>query len=179
LKNIEKILQYIEAQDLSISEFERSYGFSNGYLGNTNSRGADLSNKILDKFQKAHPEIYKKVLGDGGVRKTPSHGSTGTQGDNLTEAILSITRSNEGLVRANTVIAEANLKLAEKVSASESEEIPLAVESRFSDLLELIAELGTGTRWKSKQEALAVLSKLWHGKKRDVLKVGIRDGSGK
>ena len=110
---------------------------------------------------------------------TPAAPLEAQQGDRLTEAILSITRSNEGLVRANTVIAEANLKLAEKVSASESEEIPLAIEARFSDLLELIAQLGIPTRWKNEKEAALELGRLWHGKKRDVSKVGIRDGSGR
>jgi transcriptional regulator with XRE-family HTH domain len=149
-----------------VAAIAKATGYSKGNVSQYLSKKLPPSESFLNAFYDAFKESIKKVS-----HETPEVSSN----NNLTEAILSITRSNEGLVRANTVIAEANLKLAEKVSASESEEIPLAVESRFSDLLELIAELGTGTRWKSKQEALAVLSKLWHGKKRGVSRAGIRN----
>lgn len=104
----------------------------------------------------------------------------------LMRAVLSLTKSNEALVsqhseilQANRAIAETNRILAEKVAESGGEEIPQAVEARFSDLLELIAELGVPNRWKSKKEGLATLSKLWHGKQKDVSKEGIHDGEGK
>lgn len=61
MKRIEKILQQIEYQGIDIAEFERLSNISNGYLKNTLSRGADISQKILDKIEKASPMMYKIV----------------------------------------------------------------------------------------------------------------------
>ncbi len=78
------------------------------------------------------------------------------------------------------VLREQNHKrIIDHITGNASEEIPEAIESRFSDLLELIARLGTGTRWKNEKDAREELSRLWHGEKKVSSKVGIRDGSGK
>jgi transcriptional regulator with XRE-family HTH domain len=62
LKNIEKIFAYIESQGLSISEFERKAGISNGYLSNTQKRGADITQKILDKTKKSLGDEYYLIF---------------------------------------------------------------------------------------------------------------------
>ncbi|WP_159468017.1 S24 family peptidase [Dyadobacter sp. 3J3] len=67
MKKIEKIFQQLELEGLSITEFERYAGISNGYLNNTLSRDSDISAKILDKIRGHSPESYKiieRALGD-------------------------------------------------------------------------------------------------------------------
>lgn len=62
MKNLEKIFEYIDNQGLSISEFERKAGLSNGYLNNTQKRGADITQKILDKIKKSLGDEYYLIF---------------------------------------------------------------------------------------------------------------------
>lgn len=78
------------------------------------------------------------------------------------------------------IIREQNHKrIIDHITGNATEEIAEAIESRFSDLLELIARLGTGTRWKNEKDAREELSKLWHGEKKVSLKDGSPQSSGK
>lgn len=163
-EEIERFYKDLEGLDLKfpVAAIAKATGHSKANVSKYLSRKLEPSEAFLKAF-------YEKVQ-NSGKNVSPEVFVSHKEGESLHLAILAIAESNKGLVRANTAIAEANKILAEKVPESDSSEIPLAVESRFSDLLELIAELGTGTRWKSKQEALAVLSKLWHGKTASVSK---------
>jgi hypothetical protein len=62
LKKIEKILQYLDSQGISIANFERESGISNGYFSNTVGREADITEKILDKIRQKQPKIYNAVF---------------------------------------------------------------------------------------------------------------------
>lgn len=62
MKKIEKILKYIENEHISISEFERKAGISNGYLSNTAKRGADVTSKILDKIEVNAKEHFDNIF---------------------------------------------------------------------------------------------------------------------
>jgi phage repressor protein C with HTH and peptisase S24 domain len=64
LKKLEKIFSYIENQGISVSEFERRAGISNGYLGNTEKRGADITQKILDKIKENLRNEYYSIFPD-------------------------------------------------------------------------------------------------------------------
>lgn len=62
LKKIEKILTYIGNQSITEAEFERKSGISNGYLRNTQKRGADVTEKILEKVKKSNPGDYYNIF---------------------------------------------------------------------------------------------------------------------
>lgn len=62
MKKIEKILEYLDNENISLSEFERKSGISNAYLKNTFDRGADVTQKILDKIKSNNPETYHKIF---------------------------------------------------------------------------------------------------------------------
>jgi hypothetical protein len=62
LKRILRILKYIENQGISVTDFERHAGFSNGYLINTKKRDADLSPKALIKLKNNQREHYYKIF---------------------------------------------------------------------------------------------------------------------
>lgn len=61
LRKIEKILEQLEKERIKPGEFERITGISNGYLSNTEGRGADISQKILDKIRVASPDAWNVV----------------------------------------------------------------------------------------------------------------------
>ena len=157
--------------------------------------GEDLTSIFETIFSREKSETDNLSLNDGGegkeyrsksaseIRVNEVRNSDGpATTSQLLETINLLVRQNDKLMQAHLSMSDANRILSEKIATipvHESTEIPVAVESRFSDLLEVLAELGTGTRWKSKQEALATLSKLFHGKKKHVSREGIRDGAGK
>lgn len=62
MKNIYRILHYIESQGLSITRLEKEAGFSNGYLLNTKKRGADITGKALIKLKNNLPNHYYKIF---------------------------------------------------------------------------------------------------------------------
>lgn len=83
----------------------------------------------------------------------------------LIETNKALAEANKTLADAHKIIANSNGKLVElaRITVGDGKQIPLALESRFSDLLELVAEVGSGKKWHSKKEALAELSRRQHG----------------
>lgn len=62
MRKIEKILTYIENHGIAEAQFERRAGISNGYLRNTLSRGADVTQKILDRIKNSNPLDYYGIF---------------------------------------------------------------------------------------------------------------------
>lgn len=112
MKKIEKILKYIESQRLSVSEFERSAGLSNGYLSNTDGRGADVTQKILDKMSKKIPLEYEAIFGKG-AESEKNESPPQTNGAAKEESTVSL------LARALDHISEANRALARIVEENQ------------------------------------------------------------
>lgn len=67
MKKIDKILKYIDDHGITPAEFERKSGISNAYLKNTAIRGADISDKVLDKIKKSNPQDYSNIFPDEGA----------------------------------------------------------------------------------------------------------------
>lgn len=78
------------------------------------------------------------------------------------------------LAESNKILAETNRTLAEAI-VNERKETPVVGPATFSELLAIVAEIGTkGGKWKSIHEANAELSKLIPGMIGDVVKDGIQ-----
>lgn len=84
------------------------------------------------------------------------------------EVLLELIKSNFAQAEAHKVLSEANLILARnnenlitkmQSSADAAQETSVDVSASFADLLELLAEIASGKKFRSKQEALAELSK--------------------
>ena len=78
MKAINRVLQYIEQKGLSISEAERLFGLSNGYLGKQLKRTADLGESKLTKILEHCPDMSPIWLltGEGSMFKQPCNGGT-------------------------------------------------------------------------------------------------------
>lgn len=74
LKKIEKIMQYIDKEGISIAEFERENKLGNGYLKKMEKSGSDVSYKVLEKIRinsiKAYTEMFGEPQTD--TKKPPS-----------------------------------------------------------------------------------------------------------
>lgn len=95
------------------------------------------------------------------------------------QAIVNLTESNKILAEAHKMFAEsqhkyaeANLKLAHnnqqlieltKATVENENNTQPAFDARYADLLELLADVASGKRYKSKQEVLALLSNMHLG----------------
>lgn len=78
MKAINRVLQYIEQKGLSISEAERLFGLSNGYLGKQLKRAADFGESKLIKILEHCPDMSPIWLltGEGSMLKQPCNGGT-------------------------------------------------------------------------------------------------------
>lgn len=85
------------------------------------------------------------------------------------KAVTSIAESNKILAEANRTLADAHKILARNneelitmikpATVNDGQGMTEAFSARFSDLLELLAQVGSGKKWKSVEEARAALNK--------------------
>lgn len=71
MKAIDRIYQIIDSLNISIAEFERKTGMSNGYLGKMRKRDADIGESILVSVLENCPHISAEWLltGEGEMLK--------------------------------------------------------------------------------------------------------------
>ena len=71
---IERILQITECYGISVNEFSKSVGVSNGYFAKQRANNANVGSRILEKIVRRYPEIDTSWLltGEGEIFKTKS-----------------------------------------------------------------------------------------------------------
>lgn len=152
----------------------------------------NVSSQLLGQYESGRqkPKVdfhtkWKEVFGESLIETNVSQG---TEKELSVSSIMKIAQSNMILAEANKTLADAHIILARNnenligmVRATESveSEIPLAVQSKLTDLLGLIAEVGSGKRWKSPQEANAELHRRFVGTVKKKKEAGIRSDSGR
>jgi hypothetical protein len=62
LKKLLRILQYLDNQNISFSKFERDANLGSSYLTKTRDRGAEITNKVLEKIKAEAPGHYYKIF---------------------------------------------------------------------------------------------------------------------
>ncbi len=65
MKIITRIYEYIDFQEITVCNFERKMGISNGYLAKMKARNADIGEGILRKILENCPEISVEWLVTG------------------------------------------------------------------------------------------------------------------
>ncbi len=165
-------------------EAERRLNYGEFYIDQALSKGGNekLLNSLsllLEAIQNGDSDNVDK----NNIKSNDSNKNQNSDNGNLSaQAILNLTESNRLLAETNSNVVNASLKSIEKfISVIESFVVnnPVTVDARFADLLEVIADVGTGKKWRSKSEALAELSKLFHAAVKKDEEVGIPHGSGK
>lgn len=176
-------------------EFSRLFGFSVAQIksyegGKARPNGIYLSR--LAKFAGVslvdikNKELTEDDINIGVVEKverTPTTVTAETDHDyetgNLTmKALVNLTESNRVLAESNKTLAESHSRLVTMVETKSTEsgpqEIPEAVDAKLTDALVLLAEIGSGKKWKSVQEGLAEIHKRFSGVHRTVEVKGIQ-----
>lgn len=143
LKVTRATYQYWEKKTPSVEKIERverALNLPHGYFFEQQRKGND--EKIIK------PEA--KSSSDGYMPK-----------DTESKTILELAESNKLLAEATRVLSrnQENLIKMIKTTGDSGEGISAALKERFSNILELIALIGTGTRWNSREEAIEVLNK--------------------
>lgn len=103
MKNLEKIFKYIEDHGITEAAFERKAQMSNGYLTNTRKRGADVSQKILDKVRENLKDEYSKIFSDAPLSEVAK--KNGIHDPTPMDAIHSLAESTNKLSDSNLINA--------------------------------------------------------------------------
>lgn len=144
------------------------------------------SNNFIKKFE----DVYKLSINDfvkGDITgqdgtptpqeevKTNDRIQINNDGNLSTQAILNLTESNRILAEAHRDLAKNTIELTLLIKATVNVYInnPPAFDATLTDLLEVIADVGTGKRWDDKNEALAELSRQFVGKARKIREADI------
>lgn len=115
MKNIDKIIQYIENKGVSVASFERMIGLGNGHLRKIKTRETDVTPKVLDKIRTYSMEMYRQIFGgdNGGTTEE------GPEFGNLieTDPMVIIAR----LTISNEILVKSNEKLVNMITANSGE----------------------------------------------------------
>lgn len=148
----------IFATKLDVAAIEKRLGYAKGRISQAKSKG-----QVTERFLKYIRSTFKDELsGIPGVTLNEPQPTYSNDGSPLSmQAIVNLTHSNKVLAESNKVLAISHSDLVEMVKRSVNVEPGSQTSdlARFSDLLEVIADVASGKRYKSKQEALAELSK--------------------
>jgi len=85
-----------------------------------------------------------------------------TSKDRAMDTLYSLAESNKILVATNAELAGMLKSVFYKTTAGADQGNPSDVLSKLDTLLEVIAEVGSGKKWRSKQEAIATLGKRFY-----------------
>lgn len=180
---LETQLEELKKMGKSRRAVEADLGYSEHYLDQVLSKGGNK--KVIDAVAS-----YKDKLEEDGAAddKTMANSYDGglpyaknvSDKEISMQAILSLTRSNEKLANANADLSRSNLELTQLITrfANTAIETSSASPATVADLLVLIAEVGSGKRWHSVDEALAALNKRFFDTQRVGSLSGTQSGSG-
>lgn len=140
---------------------------------------ADLAGVSEEDFRNkklAKDDIRLKALANYGDKKDKNvfRGTSVKQDvtdkDLPAKAIYNLTESSKDLSEANRILADNESRLISllETTVGSQKGNPAVAAASVSDLLEWIAEVGSGKKWGSKQEALAELHSFVYGKKKNI-----------
>lgn len=152
---------------LNKEEFAQKLGYSRSHMHKFMAGESPIPDGLI--------EAAEKLNNDTNIVLSESQEEYGT----LTmKALVNLTESNRVLAESNKTLAESHSRLVTMVETKSTEsgpqEIPEAVDAKLTDALVLLAEIGSGKKWKSVQEGLAEIHKRFSGVHRTVEVKGIQ-----
>lgn len=163
----ERMLKFLASIKKGQTAFEEEVGLSRGLVSKIRN---GISKNSIQKIQQAYPglNITWLLTGEGDMITgsiPQSHKDPETQEDFTQRTLADLAASNKMLAEANIILARSHEQLLSKwtnrpddvITAGAGQENDVAYLSRLSDLLEVMAEIGSGKRWGSKEEARAAL----------------------
>ncbi len=115
-------------------------------------------------------QVYEEQIG---YKNISSKRQANANSDISMKSLFGLVESNKILAEANRNISEANRDLAKNTvllttmlnaaTVNDHSEMPLTVVAKFADVLELLAEVGSGNKWHSKDEATAEIHRRFYG----------------
>jgi len=187
----ERLLKFIDHLGMQPAQFEKSAGISNGYVNNIKkSVGEAVLAKITDRYPQLN-KVWL-IFGDGKMILDNSYQANEMHDDgpgypqkelssgSLSSSIIQeLVRSCVVNSEANKITAEANKITAEanKIASENNRDVIVLVRSVSSNapsgtqpniyvaaepVLQKLAQAGTPSLWKSKEQGLKLLGKLLH-----------------
>lgn len=180
-----RLIQVQELLNKNSRTFALEMGGDPSYMGKMEKGTKSISKTYLRKMESVHGVNPDWVLWGEGQPFVEKHGQNVPHetdallkkvltienngpilpaGDLSMQAIVNLTQSNRTLAESNRILATSHQELVEMVKSATADAGPKTTVddlSRSRDFLAIIAELGVGKLWKSKQEALAKLNKFF------------------
>lgn len=158
----------VEKTGLTDKEISLKVGRNEGYIAQLKSRIKNNNEEIPTKFI----ELLKLHFASDHILREPEQEDI--KENNLymaMETISNLAQSNRVIADNNTTISQSQLKLVEtnaelaimikeminRTTVNDVSETVKASDAKFLGLLEVIADLGVGKIWKSKEEGIALL----------------------
>ena len=148
---------------LSDKDISLKMGRNSGFISQLKSRiknnNEEVSKKFLDAL-KLHFANYNEVSEPEIPLLKENRNAPG--GNRAMETLYSLAESNKVLVETNAELAGMLKSVFYKATGGYRQDIPTDVYSKLDNLLEVLAEVGSGKKWRSKEEALATLGKRFY-----------------
>jgi hypothetical protein len=95
----ERILYFIRANNLNLSEFDKSIGAANGYIGKQIKKGGSIGSNVLEKIFSVYPQLNVQWLMIGKGEMTNE-----SENEQKTDIDLANTKSNRAVKSQLTII---------------------------------------------------------------------------
>lgn len=167
------LLRELKKRNVSVAKFAKEAKIPKGRIYKWNKEGNNPKYEDVSKINKwlGKTTMEKSIHGDERDATSLVNDPDKKYGNDTSplQAVIHIAASNKVLAEANLKLADAHKILAKnnqdlitmiKPTVNDGQQIPEVVAARFSGLLELLAQVGSGKKWKSVEEARAALSKL-------------------
>lgn len=157
------LLESLKKKGYTRARIESDLGYSENYIDQILSKGGNKKvvgalSRMLQNASAASGESSNELNDDGG-----DHHRNKSQPLSM-QALADLAASNREMAEAHKVLAIAQADLVQmlkkKTTADDPPKIDLTMEKRFSDILMVLAEVGSGKRWRSIKEAAEELNKL-------------------
>lgn len=153
-----QMADYIEVGFRTYQEIEKS--------------GVVKKSDVLSRIKEKTGIEAQKIAQPGKINKkvVTENKHEANEKDLPAKAIYNLTESSKDLSEANRILADNESRLISllETTVGSQKGNPAVAAASVSDLLEWIAEVGSGKKWGSKQEALAELHSFVYGKKKNI-----------
>lgn len=180
-EELTELLRFLKSKKITAGMIAETLAVSQGYISDMKTGVKPVTDSFIHSLKTKFPAEYLSfhLLGDEKSEKGEKfHVKKNDPASQVAEEIAKYTRPGDrqmdltmkvmvDLAAAHKELAESNNTLSKnqevilsKMTASGGQEISVDEAARWSNLLELLAEIGSGhKRWESKKQALAELSK--------------------
>ncbi|MEP7375547.1 MAG: hypothetical protein ABI675_19535 [Chitinophagaceae bacterium] len=166
-KEIETLLITLKSKGYSRAYIEKKLDYSENYIDQILSKGGNK--KVAGALKRLNESLLQNATSRKQEAKSITLNEDEAEYDKKNQplamqALADLAVSNREMAEAHNKLATSQVDLVsmlkQKTTVSDSPKIDVNLEKRFSDILMILAQVGTGKRWATIAEANEELNKL-------------------